>query len=97
MCRQFDVAPDSCWVVGDYIFDIEAGRRAGANTVLMLGDRQPPDYADLADHTIHSLDELIALVDPFDVSPTVPLVPEERPPALTVIAPVPSRPTMTVK
>lgn len=66
LCRQFSVAPDSCGVVGDYLFDIEAGRRAGAKTVLMLGHRQPPDYADLADHIIDSLDELIALVDPAD-------------------------------
>lgn len=34
LCRRWAIEPEEVVVVGDYIFDIEAGRRAGARTVL---------------------------------------------------------------
>lgn len=62
ICRQLDVAPAATWVVGDYLFDIQSGNAAGATTVLMIGDADPPDYADQADHTIRRLTELLGLL-----------------------------------
>ena len=51
-------------MVGDYLFDIQAGRAAGAGTtVLMIGQKEPPEYADQADHVIRRLDQLLELVD----------------------------------
>ncbi|MCE9605374.1 MAG: HAD family hydrolase [Planctomycetia bacterium] len=34
LCRRWKIEPNEIVVVGDYVFDIEAGRRAGARTVL---------------------------------------------------------------
>jgi len=34
LCRRWEISPAEVVVVGDYVFDIEAGRRAGARTVL---------------------------------------------------------------
>jgi len=62
-CRAMGVRPEETWTVGDHLFDIQAGRAAGATTVLMLGDRAVPDYADQADHVIRRLDELLGLID----------------------------------
>jgi len=64
ICRRLGVAAGRTWVVGDYLFDIQAGRAAGAGTtVLMIGDKEPPEYADQADHVIRRLDQLLELLD----------------------------------
>lgn len=62
LCKQLDADPKESWMIGDYLFDIQAGHAAGATTVLMLGDREPPDYADQADHIIRRLPDLISLI-----------------------------------
>jgi len=62
MCRQLNVKPEAAWMVGDYLFDIQSGNAAGTTTVLMIGDADPPDYADRADHVIRRLRELLGLL-----------------------------------
>jgi HAD superfamily hydrolase (TIGR01549 family) len=62
ICRTLGAAPSSSWVVGDYLFDIQSGRAAGAVTVLMVGDGPEPAYADQADHVIRRLTELLDLL-----------------------------------
>ncbi len=37
ICRAWNLDPRHCVMIGDYRFDIEAGRRAGARTVLFTG------------------------------------------------------------
>jgi len=62
ICRRFGVVPATAWVVGDYLFDLQAGRRAGVTTVLMLGDSPPPAYADQAHHVVRHLHELLTIM-----------------------------------
>lgn len=60
--QRLGLRPDEILVVGDYVFDIEAGRSAGSPTVL-LNNRDitlPPHLA--SDYTITSLEELLAIV-----------------------------------
>ena len=64
LCRALGVAPSEVLAVGDYKYDIFAGRDAGCRTVLVA--HEPP--ADLAawgppDLTIRSLRELLPLWD----------------------------------
>ncbi|MCG3138191.1 MAG: Phosphoglycolate phosphatase [Phycisphaerae bacterium] len=59
LCRSLNTTPANCWMVGDYLYDIQCGRSAGASTVLMLGDAVIPEYADLADLVIRELRELL--------------------------------------
>ena len=54
--------PHDAWMVGDYLFDIQAGRAAGARTVLLISQDPPPDYAKEADHVIRTLPELLPLL-----------------------------------
>ena len=62
ICHSLGTAADSSWVVGDYLFDMQSGRSAGATTVLMIGDAPPPDFANQADHLIRRLTELLGLL-----------------------------------
>ncbi len=63
ICERFNAQPSASWMVGDYLFDIVAGKNAGLKTVLMIADGEPPDYADQADHVIRSLPEVLQLVE----------------------------------
>jgi len=62
LLEQLGCAPNESWMVGDYLFDIQAGREAGCTTVLMLGDKPIPAYADQADRVIRRLPELLELI-----------------------------------
>lgn len=59
ICVKLGVQPDESWVVGDYRYDIECGRAAGATTVLVLEGNVRPDWAGEADFVIHDLLELL--------------------------------------
>ena len=56
ICEAWGLSPREVAMVGDYRFDIEAGRRAGARTVLLTEGQQPADYADFppADYVLPS-------------------------------------------
>jgi len=62
ICQHFSVPAQSAWVVGDYLFDLQAGNAAGATTVLMIGNTSTPEFAHLADHVIRRLSELLTLL-----------------------------------
>lgn len=68
-CERMGVSPERTLLVGDYVLDAEAGRRAGTVTAL-LTNRREPDPADLAesgyhdarpDFTIDRLDEALGI------------------------------------
>jgi hydrogenase expression/formation protein HypE len=49
-------------VVGDYAFDIEAGKRAGALAMYLYNDPSGPFHGEGADFVVHSLAEALALI-----------------------------------
>jgi len=55
-------SPDDSVMVGDYLFDIQAGREAGVETVFVdnLGREE---YARQADRSVKTIEELLALLD----------------------------------
>jgi HAD superfamily hydrolase (TIGR01549 family) len=48
ICRCWNLPPEEVLMIGDYIYDIEAGRRAGTKTALVTHGRTW-SFADLAD------------------------------------------------
>jgi len=62
ICRSLSADPIQSWVIGDYLFDIQSGARAGTRTVLMIGDDDRPCFAAEADHVIRRLPELLSLL-----------------------------------
>jgi HAD superfamily hydrolase (TIGR01509 family) len=67
-CQRWNVSPAEVAVVGDYKFDIECGRAAGARTVLLTHDGDPDAYpneerADLVLSSLAEYPRLLAWVD----------------------------------
>lgn len=57
LCREWQVRPSEVVIIGDYRFDIECGRAAGARTVLVNGSSDPQTYhnSEQADLVLGSL------------------------------------------
>jgi HAD superfamily hydrolase (TIGR01509 family) len=64
ICEVWGVEPHRVAVIGDFLFDVEAGRRAGARTVLLIGDRDPRQVAgaEQADFLLRSFEDVAGLL-----------------------------------
>ena len=60
--RSFGVEPAEVLMVGDYVFDIEAGRAAGAPTAFITNGRAAPLIQPAPDFTVETLRELPPLL-----------------------------------
>lgn len=60
--ERMRIAPEQMLVVGDFVFDMDAGRKAGAPTVFLTNGRSHPPFARSPDYTITDLRELSGIV-----------------------------------
>jgi len=60
--QMLGVKPQEILVVGDYIFDIQAGKNAGATTVLLDNHTPNPEFSRQSDYTISDVDGLAKIV-----------------------------------
>jgi HAD superfamily hydrolase (TIGR01509 family) len=63
LCRQFDVRPTETLLVGDYLFDLQCARAAGAIPVLIANHPQASRFAAEADFQIAQLNEILEIID----------------------------------
>jgi phosphoglycolate phosphatase-like HAD superfamily hydrolase len=61
-CRRLGTTPSASWMVGDFLYDIEAGRAAGCAATVLLREPSQPPFAHQATFVIDHLEELIALI-----------------------------------
>lgn len=61
ICRHWGVAADEICFVGDFLFDLQTGQRAGVPTILYMPDGVP-EFADQADFQIRHFSELLPLI-----------------------------------
>jgi len=66
VCRELEVQPEEALVVGDYLFDLISGRRAGARSVLLSSGKKYADYVHEADYVIARLDEVIRIIEDIE-------------------------------
>ena len=64
VCQRWSVAPDEVVMIGDFRYDLEAGRAAGSRTVLFTAGRDPASiaWAHLADAFLHSFHDAAELL-----------------------------------
>lgn len=63
LCRQFRVEPAQTMLVGDYLFDLQCARAAGAVAVLIANHRDADTFAAEADFAVSRLDEILRIID----------------------------------
>jgi HAD superfamily hydrolase (TIGR01549 family) len=61
-CQEWNVSPADVLMVGDYVYDIEAGRRAQSRTALLTHGKYW-HFAEMADYRWHDLLEGLADLD----------------------------------
>lgn len=62
LCDRFGVEPSCALMVGDFKYDILAGRNAGMRTALLTHGRRPSYLDEVApDHLLERLDDLVRL------------------------------------
>ncbi len=59
--QEWNLPPGEILFVGDYLFDMQAGRRAGMQSVLYM-PKEVPSYVEESDFQIRHFDELISLI-----------------------------------
>ncbi len=62
ICGVWQIQPAHVLFCGDYVFDLEAGSRAGTRTML-FAPRELPEFARHADHVLRSFRDAAALID----------------------------------
>jgi len=62
ICREWGLTVEEVVFIGDFRFDLLAGRAAGIRTILFAPDG-PPDYAHEADFVVERLMEIPAVVE----------------------------------
>jgi len=62
ICEQFAVMPEETLLVGDYLFDLLCARAAGAVAVLLANHKQADKFAENADFTIESIDQILQII-----------------------------------
>jgi len=63
LCTHFNVEPCETLVIGDYLFDLQAAKAAGALAVLMKNSEKSDKFMPFADFTIDSLIEIIDIIN----------------------------------
>ena len=62
-CEMMKVRAEECLMVGDYVFDLISGRRAGARSVLITTSEHHQEYMPEADYVIGELSELPGIIE----------------------------------
>ena len=63
LCEIFEVSPSETLVVGDYLFDLQCARAAGAGAVLLTNHERAGEFAEHADFTVDKLDEILQIIE----------------------------------
>lgn len=59
--KEWRIAPECALTIGDYVYDLESGRGAGTQTCFYQNPNMP-SYADKADFSVNSMDELSGII-----------------------------------
>lgn len=63
IAQRWELAPAELVFCGDYLFDLQAGQRAGMQTVLFWPDESLPPFAREADHLLRDFREAVRLFE----------------------------------
>jgi len=62
LCEQFGIKPEESLVVGDYLFDLQCAKAAGAVAVLLTNHERADEFAEHADFCIENISGLLQII-----------------------------------
>jgi HAD superfamily hydrolase (TIGR01509 family) len=62
LCEQFGVKPKNTLVVGDYLFDLQCAKAAGAVAVLLTNHERADEFAEHADFCIENISGILQII-----------------------------------
>jgi HAD superfamily hydrolase (TIGR01549 family) len=68
ICRQFGVSADQTLLVGDYLFDLQCAKAAGAVAVLLTNHNRAEEFAEYADFCIETIEQILEIIKNKDSS-----------------------------
>ena len=66
LCEIFAAKPAETLVVGDFLYDLLSAKAANAVAVLLKNSEKTQKFAEYADFTVTSLDEILHIIDNMD-------------------------------
>jgi HAD superfamily hydrolase (TIGR01509 family) len=62
ICEKFGVRPEETLMVGDYLFDLQCAKSAGAIAVLLANHKQANEFAEHADFCVETIDQILEII-----------------------------------
>jgi HAD superfamily hydrolase (TIGR01509 family) len=62
LCHEFRVKPEETLLVGDYLFDLQCAKAAGAIAVLLANHQQAGEFVKHADFCIKNIGEILEII-----------------------------------
>jgi HAD superfamily hydrolase (TIGR01509 family) len=62
LCEQFGIKPEEALVVGDYLFDLQCAKAAGAVAVLLTNHERADEFAEHADFCIENISGILQII-----------------------------------
>ncbi|MFA5251461.1 MAG: HAD family hydrolase [Phycisphaerae bacterium] len=66
LCEEFGIRPQDAMMVGDYLFDLQCARAAGAVAVLLTNHERADEFAEYADFCIETIDQILGIIKKTD-------------------------------
>ncbi|MGB8227421.1 MAG: HAD family hydrolase [Sedimentisphaerales bacterium] len=66
LCEFFKVKPQQTLVVGDYLFDLQSAKAAGAKAVLIKTGKNAEQFASFADYIIDKLPQIVDIINSYE-------------------------------
>jgi HAD superfamily hydrolase (TIGR01509 family) len=62
ICEKFGIRPEETLMVGDYLFDLQCAKAAGAVAVLLTNHERADEFAKYADFCIETIDQIPEII-----------------------------------
>jgi HAD superfamily hydrolase (TIGR01509 family) len=62
ICEKFNVKPQETLMVGDYLFDLQCAKAAGAVAVLLTNHERADEFVEYADFCVETIDQIIEII-----------------------------------
>jgi HAD superfamily hydrolase (TIGR01509 family) len=62
ICEKFGVRPEETLMVGDYLFDLQCAKAAGAVAVLLTNHERAEEFAEYADFCVETIDQILEII-----------------------------------